>query len=54
MEDPALIKIYYENGAYSLKDLCNLVIDGTITEADFFHITRLNFQGIMKSRGWED
>ena len=54
MIDPALVKIYYENGAYSLKDLCNLVTNKIITEADFFHITRLNFQGVMKSKGWEN
>ena len=54
MEDPALIKIYYDKGVYTLEDLCNLVINGTITEADFFHITRYNFQGVMKSRGWDE
>ena len=41
MEDPVLIKVYYENGAYSLEDLCNLVVIGILLlfKTDFINST---------------
>ena len=54
VQDPALIRIYYQNGSYSLEDVYNLVLIGVITETDFFHITRLNFKGVTKIKGWDE
>ena len=47
-----LISMKYDDGAYTLKDVFDLVEAGIINEYEFFEITRYNYQGVKKIKGW--
>ena len=45
-----ILEYQYKMGTCSLSDLIRLVKEKELTEEDFFEITRLNYQGLIKSR----
>lgn len=45
-----ILTYQYKMGTCSLNDLIRLVKEKELTEEDFFEITRLNYQGLIKSR----
>ena len=46
-----LIKFRYDYGVYSLKEMCELVNEGKITEEQFHFITTYDYKTIEKERG---
>ena len=48
MESKELINYKWQEGIYNLNYMLNLVKNKNITEEDFFNITRLNFNGVIK------
>lgn len=48
MESKELINYKWQEGIYNLNYMLNLVKNKNITEEDFFDITRLNFNGVIK------
>lgn len=47
-----LISMKYDCGAYTLKDLFDMVEKGIINEYEFFQITRYSYKGIKQTKGW--
>ena len=43
-----LIKYYWEQGSYSIKDMIDLVQSNIISKEDFFDITRMYFETMKK------
>ena len=52
IENFHLIKYKYEVGVYTLKYVFILVETGQITKEQFHEITRYDFDGVKKNRGW--
>jgi hypothetical protein len=46
-----LIEHFWNSGSYTIKDMINLVLEGTITEEEFHDITRYSFKGIIENSG---
>ena len=43
-----LIEHFWNSGSYTIKDMINLVLEGTITEEEFHSITRFDFKGTLE------
>ena len=53
MKDLEILKYIWEQGMLSLRKFFNMTTEGTLTEEEFFIITRYNYQGLKKSREWD-
>ena len=47
-----LIMSKYDLGVYTLKDIFNFVQEGVLTKKQFFEITRQDYEGVKKVKGW--
>lgn len=48
MNNYNLIKYKWEHGVYKIKDMIQLVNNGTLSKQQFFEITRYDYYGIRK------
>lgn len=48
-----LVQYMYEAGSLSLRDLCDLVEEGTLDEEDFHDITRMWHHALKETRKWD-
>ena len=53
MESQSLIDYKWESGIYTLDYMLMLVQNKILTKEDFFQITRLNYDGVKKSRQYK-
>lgn len=46
-----MIEYKWKTGTYELNDMIKLVKKGILNQAEFFYITRYNFQGVNNKQG---